>query len=459
MSSNTPPDPYFSGINFNPSFFNVIQTYLTEAIANSKYLKLIGGTLTGFLGINRTARAELDVNGKAVINNNNISAPSIGILGSIGTKLILFDGTASEPPYALGVDAATLWYGTHSTGNHRFYTGTSERMFINSNGNVGIGTTSQTSVNTKLTIRGASTSYSQPLVDIIQTNPWDGNYALQVTGYTNLGGFRINASDGGNSIYQTLANKDIGIAQYPDAGNTGSISLNTFGTGAIKFFTNGNNERIRIDQNGRLGIANTSPSNILQVGSGQRLKISNGTTDFTIIGTIDTASTNNTKITLSGYQRSVQTGNIEYEAFNEHIFYSTNTGSYVEKARILVDDFAINTSCSTYGANFYTDGEYLNYQSKTNTSGTVKSGYFHTTAFLYNSLINLACSHTSPNYAYWHGHIGTNNSAEIIYFSTTQTANMTTESFKEQGTNITYILMYPNYAYNTGIQMRVKFYG
>ena len=41
MNTDTPPDPYFSGINFNPSFFKVLSTYLTEAIANSKYLKLI----------------------------------------------------------------------------------------------------------------------------------------------------------------------------------------------------------------------------------------------------------------------------------------------------------------------------------------------------------------------------------------------------------------------------------
>jgi hypothetical protein len=36
---DTPPNPYFSGINFNPSFFSsTASNYLTEAIANSKYL-------------------------------------------------------------------------------------------------------------------------------------------------------------------------------------------------------------------------------------------------------------------------------------------------------------------------------------------------------------------------------------------------------------------------------------
>jgi hypothetical protein len=43
MSSQIPPNPFFSGINFNPTFFNS-SPYLTEAIANSKYLKLISGS-------------------------------------------------------------------------------------------------------------------------------------------------------------------------------------------------------------------------------------------------------------------------------------------------------------------------------------------------------------------------------------------------------------------------------
>ena len=51
MNANTPPDPYFNNIDFNPTFFQEIQQYLTEAYANSKYLKLTGGSLSGNLGI------------------------------------------------------------------------------------------------------------------------------------------------------------------------------------------------------------------------------------------------------------------------------------------------------------------------------------------------------------------------------------------------------------------------
>ena len=53
MSSEIPPVPYFSGINFNPAFFRSIYDYLTEQIANTLYLKLRGGSLTGNLGIKK----------------------------------------------------------------------------------------------------------------------------------------------------------------------------------------------------------------------------------------------------------------------------------------------------------------------------------------------------------------------------------------------------------------------
>ncbi len=54
---DAPPNPYFNGINFNSSFFPSISAYLTEAMANSKYLKLIGGILRGNLGIKKTPAA------------------------------------------------------------------------------------------------------------------------------------------------------------------------------------------------------------------------------------------------------------------------------------------------------------------------------------------------------------------------------------------------------------------
>jgi hypothetical protein len=73
--------------------------------------------------------------------------------------------------------------------------------------------------------------------------------------------------------------------------------------------------------NNRLGIGVTNPSNILQVGGGGRLRISNGTTDYSLLGTIDTDTSLNTRILISGNTRASNAGNIE--------LYTTSTGSTI----------------------------------------------------------------------------------------------------------------------------------
>lgn len=540
MSSATPPNPFFSGINFNPSFFTVISGYLTEVIANTKYLRLIGGTLSGFLGIKRTPRVELDVNGKAVINDASIGVPANGVFGSTGTKLILTEGTVSETPNAIGTDSTSMWYGTSSTKEHRFFTGTNQRMVVTSSGSVGIGTTVGTSINTKLTIIGSSTGYSQPLVQITQSNPvWDGNYALQVDGYTILGGFRINANDGGNSIYQTLANKDIGIAQFPDNANTGNISTTTFGSGTIRFFTNGNNERMRINSSGNIGIGTNDPKSLLhmhssansadvalritdnttgtaanrgisiqktnlqdmflfvyenarmyfftnnlvrmnilangnvgigalspdtvsscfQVGDGGKMRISNDSTDSTLIGSKNGVDANNTRLIVYGYQHASRAGCMEYvatTATGAHTFWLNNSTSVAD---IDSTDFTVYNSITTIGANYYTDGEYASYTTKTNTGGVVKSGYFITNEYFFNSMVMVAFSHNDTTYTWWHGYYGTNNATAVMYVTALQGFNMIVESFQEQTTNKSWIYIRPSIAYNTAVQLRIKFYG
>ena len=134
MSANTPPNPYFNGINFNSSFFSTISNYLTQAIADSRYLRLIGGTLSGFLGIKIIPRVELDINGQAIINTGTYTIPSNGTYGSAGTRLILKEGSSNATPMALGADTNAITYGTPSGSEHNFYTGTNKQVIINSSG-------------------------------------------------------------------------------------------------------------------------------------------------------------------------------------------------------------------------------------------------------------------------------------------------------------------------------------
>lgn len=560
MSTGIPPKPYFDSINFNPNFFKVVQTYLTEAIANLKYLKLIGGTLTGFLGIGREPRVGLDVNAKAIIDTGINTAPANGEFGSNGTRIILYNGSSTEPPYALGINTNTLWYGTASTGSHRFYTGTNERLVINSFGLVGIGTndpkskitinatpvqspsvfdyslspitithptpTSTTAINdpkpvlylcrdgtggqsyaSKATFNLCryenSGTNSRTRLDIALTN--DGYNDINIMSLKSDGGVGIGTTNSGtNKLYvngtstfteQMLLSTSTGNNPiYITSTNTGAnnciqiknnSTVQTFmgvgGTtlpGGGNYINNGfwecNGGSLILNVNagspsvprliikhpdGYVGIATTNPINILQVGSGQRLRISNDSTDYTVIGTSDIGGVNNTNITISGYQRSAQAGNIEYEAVNNHIFYSTNTGTWLIKLKILPDDFQIYTSCSTYGANYYTDGEYLTNMTRTNSAGVAKQGYFCTTSNFYNSLVMLAISHSDTTYSYWHGYLGTNNSTQILYITAFQQSNITIENFVEQGTGDIYVYMRPTSAYNASVQMRIKFYG
>jgi hypothetical protein len=85
-------------------------------------------------------------------------------------------------------------------------------------------------------------------------------------------------------------------------------------------------ERMRITSGGNVGIGKTNPANILQVGEGGRFKIANGTTDYSIIGTIDTETSLNTRIVISGNSRATNTGCIDYLATSAglHRFYTTN---------------------------------------------------------------------------------------------------------------------------------------
>jgi hypothetical protein len=121
-------------------------------------------------------------------------------------------------------------------------------LYLGANGvNIGMNTTSYKSTRTILTIAGGSFGYTEPLVQITQTNGWDGNYALQVKGYANIGGdgstsgLRINGEDTGNTIFQN-GNNPIGFTV-----NNSWMAFNTNGA-----------ERMRIAANGELFFVNNA---------------------------------------------------------------------------------------------------------------------------------------------------------------------------------------------------------
>jgi hypothetical protein len=514
MSSQTPPSPYFSGINFNSAFFSVVSSYLTETIANSKYLKLLGGTLSGFLGILRAPRVAIDVNGQAVINNGTSGNPTNGQFGGNGTKLILDEGTAGKTPIGLGTNTNDLWLGVSGSGAHRFYTGTNERLRINNDGNIGIGTNNpQVSLDLYNDVNGGNSPYIKlrggggpnNSVGFI-LNPYYNRTALTTTKIYAIDDGAASANlcfataDSGSATeaverMRIKTNGNIGIGTNDPQSklhlhtptNATYVSLrmtdNTSGTGAtdgiaiiktdaqdmflhvyenarMMFFTN-NNTRMILSADGNLCIGNTAPSNILQVGDGGKLRISNNTTDYTLIGTKDTNDANNTRIELSGSTRSSRTGYIDYHAVSGnglHVFFVNQ----VVIASISSAGLSINN-----GSIALTNGSYRNggfsvaYGGKLRSgTGTVTNGYFIDPVLYSNSLMICALSHDSTSYQVWNGRISVNKNGAITDVSNFYAPNvMIVENFIELSTLKSWIYINPNTSYNTATNLFAKIYG
>jgi hypothetical protein len=275
-----------------------------------------------------------------------ISASAIIDNGAQGTFIGLNTEDCSWSKCAMGhirtspYDVGDIAFLCRSAQDNTTCTMSDERMRIKSTGNVGIGI----------------------------TNP---SYLLDVSGNLNAKGFFLNGvaftgsywTTNGTSIYYNTGNVGIGITNPTfkleisplDGATTDLISFkNSQGYGiyatSVSTTSRGNSldfkakdynsgtvttrDVLSLNITGNVGIGITNPANILQVGTGGRLRISNGTTDYTLLGTIDTDGATNTRIVLSGNTRGGSPGTIEYVATStgSHIFYTTNSTS--ERMRI-----------------------------------------------------------------------------------------------------------------------------
>jgi hypothetical protein len=145
--------------------------------------------------------------------------------------------------------------------------------FIGS-GNALIGTTTNNGSTLNITAsttgdRGTNNG-SNSVVYIRQTGGWNGNqqWALYVSGYSYLNGFRINANDGIRSLYKTAAGGSLGFA--------------TAGNDPITFTQNDVIERMRVAAGGNVGIGTTSPQRRLHAINSIMLSSGSAAQEFLI---------------------------------------------------------------------------------------------------------------------------------------------------------------------------------
>ena len=160
-------------------------------------------------------------------------------------------------------------------------------------------TLNSATVDDQITINNSSgSSYARIK---FRNNEYANNY-----GYIGIGGTNISDNYKNNLFIQS----------------TNNIILNSGNK------TTSNIPSLLITNIGNVGIATSSVNNILQIGDGGQLRIANTDSDYTIIGTSNiNLQLQNTRITINGYNKTGNLGDIQYYTTNtgKHLFYSNGT--------------------------------------------------------------------------------------------------------------------------------------
>jgi hypothetical protein len=296
----------------------------TTNVAATERMRILSSGNVG-IGITNPV-ALLDVNGDILIRAfENNTGGTKGIFFRPGYNTVNNYYNHSILAYDHNADANSDGISINGLDGVSFCTGANtrqERMRIDFSGNVGIGIINPTC---KLHIVHNSTATStvagigllvQNTVNAANNNSWILN--------------SIAGSSANKVIYSIDVSMQYGWSMYSQGNDTTNKLLrfnSTWdGTGSDRMVINGTT--------GAVGIGTNNPTNILQVGSGGRLRISNGNTDYSIFGCDDADSATNTRIVISGSARTGNLGNIDYVATSTGIHRFFTTSSTTEQMRI-----------------------------------------------------------------------------------------------------------------------------
>lgn len=259
---------------------------------------------SGNVGIGTSAPAtKLDVVG-------NIWSRSGGSVGAVAA--LMSDATSGANGITLDAGFATGGYGPI-----KFQTSNTERMRIDSSGNVGIGTSGPGTAVDVYRNAAATVSYRVQNAN----TAYDSNFIATGTDGSGSAAFGYAGSTYGG--YQGI----VATGAYWYATGAGGISLTTWNaSAAIKFFTNSGSERMRIDSSGNLLVGTTASGPGYGNSTTGFQVSSDGTTYTSKAGNISEVVNNNgSGNTLTAYMyQGTQKGSVSLNGTTGVLFNTTS---------------------------------------------------------------------------------------------------------------------------------------